>query len=321
MIGTKKCGSDHYEILPENNTFEILVVDLTHRCNMECANCYLPNREIPDLDVERFYDVLSKLPRRTHIRLIGGEPTLRNDLPDIIRKIVSFRHKPFLLTNGLKLAHTDYCRKLWDAGLRYVYISMNGADDDDVYRVLDGGKYANLKTRALTNAFRTGFAIDTGTIIARGVNEHSIQRQVEVVLACAEQASIEFETMRPWCRISPLLRVKSVGAIGRYMENSGYSLGELANLTAEAINADVKTILANPVKSGSNRVQQQTIANGNSALVPFDSRLGRILIRLVDWTVDEDGIPDAGNRRRGRLTKDFKIAPFFEDVKLNEFTY
>ncbi len=309
------------EINPEDNTFEILVVDLTHRCNMECANCYLPNRDIPDLDIDRFYDVIAKLPRRTHIRLIGGEPTLRNDLPDIIRKIVGFKHKPFLLTNGLKLAHIEYCHELWDAGLRFVYISMNGGDDDQVYRVLDGGKYANLKTRALTNAFRTGFAIDTGSIIARGVNEHVIERQIDVVQACANEASVDFRTMRPWNKISPLLRIKSVGAIGRYMENSGYSLEELAVWAAKAIGRTPEAILANPVKSGSNRVQQSLNVTSNSTLIPYESNLGRMLIRLVDWTVDEDGLPDAGNRRRGRLTKDFKIAPFFEDVKANEFAY
>jgi len=41
---------------PEENTFNLLMVDLTHRCNMECANCYLPNRDIPDMDVDKLYE-------------------------------------------------------------------------------------------------------------------------------------------------------------------------------------------------------------------------------------------------------------------------
>ncbi len=76
----------HFTLAPEENIFESLVVDLTHRCNMTCANCYLPNRTIPDLDVDRLYDALARLPKRTYIRLIGAEPTLRVDLPDIIRR-------------------------------------------------------------------------------------------------------------------------------------------------------------------------------------------------------------------------------------------
>ena len=41
-------------------------------------------------------------------------------------------------------------------------------------------------------------------------------------------------------------------------------------------------------------------------------------IRLVDWAVDEDGVPDSENEIRGRITPDWKIAPFFEHVKMNE---
>ena len=36
---------------------------------------------------EKLYDVLKKLPNRTYIRLIGAEPTMRDDLPEIIAKV------------------------------------------------------------------------------------------------------------------------------------------------------------------------------------------------------------------------------------------
>ena len=65
----------YFEQDPEDNTFNLLMVDLTHRCNMECANCYLPNREIPDMDVDKLYEFLNKLPKRVIVRLIGAEPT------------------------------------------------------------------------------------------------------------------------------------------------------------------------------------------------------------------------------------------------------
>ena len=44
-------------------------------------------------------------------------------------------------------------------------------------------------------------------------------------------------------------------------------------------------------------------------------------MRLVDWSVDVNGVPDSGNINRGRITENWKIAPFFEDVKRNEFGY
>ena len=46
---------------PEDNPFDLLLADITHRCNMECANCYIPNRHIPDMDVEKLYEFLERL--------------------------------------------------------------------------------------------------------------------------------------------------------------------------------------------------------------------------------------------------------------------
>lgn len=45
------------------------------------------------------------------------------------------------------------------------------------------------------------------------------------------------------------------------------------------------------------------------------------IVRIVDWTVDDDGVPDNSNESRGRITQDFKLAPFFEHVKENEYGY
>ena len=43
---------NYYEQEPENNTFSDVVIDVTHRCNMNCKNCYIPNRDVPDMDME-----------------------------------------------------------------------------------------------------------------------------------------------------------------------------------------------------------------------------------------------------------------------------
>jgi len=56
--------------------FETVIVDVTHRCNMACANCYIPNRSIPDLDADWILSRIARLPRRTYVRLVGAEPTI-----------------------------------------------------------------------------------------------------------------------------------------------------------------------------------------------------------------------------------------------------
>jgi hypothetical protein len=73
---------------PEDSPFTTLFADITHRCNMACRNCYIPVRDLPDLPVDWLFDLLERLPRRTRIRLVGAEPTMREDLPEIIATVL-----------------------------------------------------------------------------------------------------------------------------------------------------------------------------------------------------------------------------------------
>ena len=93
---------NYHELQPEKNTFTNILIDLTHRCNMSCANCYIPNRDIPDLDKDKLFEFLKKLPFRTYIRLIGAEPTLRDDLPEIVSTVKKIGHRPSVTTNWRK---------------------------------------------------------------------------------------------------------------------------------------------------------------------------------------------------------------------------
>ena len=283
-------------IEPEHNTFDAIMADLTHQCNMECSNCYLPNRDIPDMDKERLYDLVGRLPRRTFIRLIGAEPTLREDLHDIVRKIKSLGHHVSLTTNGLKLHRMDYVQKLKSAGLRLVLISMNGADDDDVYKRVDGGKYARLKNRALDNCMKSNLIVNTGTIVLKDCNEHVIPQLY--------QKLGQYKS-----RVKPVMRLRTMAPIGRHMgEEFIYDFQEFQDRVCQELGITNKYIREHSVEAFNNY-------NG----VLFD--MPNCIVRMVDWTVDDDGVPDNSNESRGRITQDFKLAPFFEHVKENEYGY
>lgn len=283
-------------IEPEDNTFEAIMVDVTHRCNMECANCYLPNREIPDMNAEKLYDFCKRLPNRTYIRLIGAEPTMRDDIFDIIRNVRSLGHRVSLTTNGLKLHRKDYVQRLKDAGLKLVLLSMNGADDDEIYKKVDCGKYAQLKNRALKNLMDENFITNTGTIVLKNCNEHVIRRQYEIL----SQYSPKVKTV---------MRLRTVAPLGRYMgPDFIYEFDQFKNLVCEQLGITKRYM------------DQHTIGiKNNTSGIVFE--MPKAIVRLVDWSVDDDGIPDSGNERRGRITEDFQIAPFFEHVKDNENGY
>jgi hypothetical protein len=288
---------------------------------MECANCYIPNRDIADLDKEKFYMFLSKLPFRTYIRLIGAEPTMREDIFEIISEVKRLGHRPSLTTNGLKLANLDYVKKLQEAGLRLILHSMNGADDDEVYKVLDNGKWATVKVRALENIFKCRLPVNTGTIIAKGINEHTLSNQIHLFVNKALEQNINFDTSKPYSKITPVLRIKSVGPVGRHIgEDFSYSIKELAMLASEQLNIPLNTILKNKAASGVVKAgyygESQT-----SLLFPYKSKAGTIFIRFIDWSTNDEGVIDHDNKNRGRLTQNWTIAPFFEHVKINEFGY
>lgn len=283
-------------IEPEHNTFDAIMVDLTHQCNMECSNCYLPNRDIPDMDKGKLYDLISRLPKRTFIRLIGAEPTLREDLHEIIRKIKSLGHHVSVTTNGLKLHRIDYVQKLKSAGLRLVLLSMNGGDDDEVYKRVDGGKYAQLKNRALDNCMRSNLIVNTGTIVLKNCNEHVIPQLYK-----------KLGQYKP--RIKPVMRLRTMAPIGRHMGNEFiYEFQEFRERVCQELGITYKYIQEHSIKAFNNY-------NG----VLFD--MPNCIVRMVDWTVDDDGVPDNSNESRGRITQDFKLAPFFEHVKENEYGY
>jgi len=299
---------NYYELPPELNHFHTLLVDVTHRCNMECANCYIPNRSIPDMDVSKLYEFLKKLPQRTDIRLIGAEATVRNDLLEIITNVRDIGHHPALLTNGLRLASSKYVTQLKKSGLRSLGLSMNGADNDDWYYKLDNGPYAKSKVKALYNCFNEKLIVHTNTIIVKNVNENVIKRQIDLLIDTAKKTGHIFKKSYPI-----MARFKSVGQIGRYMKCDAMNLNNLVELFSTQMNVDRKKILSY------NKIDGHIECN--SILFPYPTDVGNLLIKITDWTVDDDGIPDAGSKRRGRVTQDFKCAPFFEHVKLNEFGY
>ena len=292
---------DYFELAPEDNIFYSVVADITHRCNMECANCYIPNRNILDMDADRLIECISRFPKRSEIRLIGAEPTVRKDIDKIISRIRETGHRPVMMTNGLKLANYDYAKKLYDAGLKTINISMNGADNDDIYAITDELRCAKRKMKALKNCADIGYFININCIIMKGVNEMVIPRLLEIVKDLGSNSVIRF---------------RNVGQIGRYTleHNQNYSFDELIDLVSASTGKSIDYI------------KQHNTVNGyeekNNVLFPLNpvDKFKSVWVKITNWSPEGD-IPDPGSRRRGRITENFKVAPFFEHVKLNEFKY
>lgn len=168
-----------------------VLLELTNRCNLRCPVCFAsagegPVKEPGLEDIGRQYDLLMAHGGPFNIQLSGGEPTMRDDLPEIIRL---GREKGFsffqLNTNGLRLAREPgYAEALKDAGLSTVFLQFDGVTDD-VYLTLRGRALMEEKEAAIANCAGAGLGIVLVPVIARGVNESQAGQVLRYGLAHA----------------------------------------------------------------------------------------------------------------------------------------
>ncbi len=131
-----------------------LRISVTDRCNIRCFYCmpedgveFVPRREILDFEeIERFARIAAGL-GVTKLRVTGGEPLLRRDLPVLIGRLsrIPGIHDLALTTNGVLLK--ELAGPLYDAGLRRINVHVDTLDRerfrqitrrDDLDRVLTG---------------------------------------------------------------------------------------------------------------------------------------------------------------------------------------
>lgn len=135
----------------------MVFIDTTNRCNMNCPIC-LANipamgfRFDPPMEYfEKIFEVLSKRNPRPKIQLFGGEPTVRQDLIDII-EIAKKKYglSARVVTNGLRLADEDYCKKLVATGTQIMF-SFDGTDEGANDRTRNHSTAIAKKLKALEN--------------------------------------------------------------------------------------------------------------------------------------------------------------------------
>lgn len=167
-----------------------LRISVTDRCNFRCTYCmpkevfgrdyaFLPKDQVLSFEeIERAARAFVSL-GVAKLRITGGEPLVRRDLPDLIAMLAALRTPDgdeldlTLTTNGAALR--ALARPLADAGLRRVTVSLDSLDDAvfgamngidfPVARVLDG----------IDAALDAGLTpLKVNMVVRRGVNEGSI---------------------------------------------------------------------------------------------------------------------------------------------------
>ncbi len=166
-----------------------VLLEVTSRCDLACPVCYASaSRQGADASLAEIGGWLDTLVAsaggRVHIQLSGGEPTVRDDLAEIVA-LIRARGFEFvqLNTNGVRIAREpDYLAALAKAGLDCVFLQFDGVSDD-VYQRLRGAKLMRLKTQAIRNCGQAGIGVVLTPTLVPGVNVDQIGAIVDFAIA------------------------------------------------------------------------------------------------------------------------------------------
>ncbi len=163
-----------------------LRLSVTDRCNLRCRYC-MPEEDyvwLPREDVLSFEELTTLVGYFADVgvekvRLTGGEPLLRRDLPRLVRLLVQNRRirEIALTTNGVLLA--EYAQELYEAGLHRVTVSLDTlrperfrqlTGRDEFARVLDG----------IESVGKAGFPdLKLDTVVIQGFNDDELVAMIE----------------------------------------------------------------------------------------------------------------------------------------------
>jgi len=165
---------------------------------------------------------LGKLNPKPVVELFGGEPTVREDLLDLIRIARDHGVKARVVTNGLRLADEDYCRKLCETGVRF-RLALDGRSPEIYRRMRQNPGACEKKLKALANLKK--YSRRKNALLccaARRINEDHIGDLIE---CCHEHKDVidtlgllplsetwDPGTLRRTCR--PLARMPSIWLSG-----------------------------------------------------------------------------------------------------------
>lgn len=149
---------------------------ITYRCNNDCAHCYnARERTFPELSTTQWFEILDRLWELgvPHIVFTGGEATLRDDLPELIRHAEANGQITGLNTNARRLADSGYLQRLVEAGLDHVQITVESCDES-IHETMMRRKGAFRQTiQGLKNALASPLYVMTNTTMLR-TNLHTL---------------------------------------------------------------------------------------------------------------------------------------------------
>lgn len=153
-----------------------LRISLTRDCNFRCFFCHregqtlMDGHEMTPEEVERLVRIASRLGVR-RVKLTGGEPTVREDITEIVRRLKPYVLDLSMTTNGSRLK--ELARPLAEAGLDRVNVSLHSLRED-VYKKITGVDMLETVLEGIEEAVKHLGPVKLNMTVMKGLNDDEI---------------------------------------------------------------------------------------------------------------------------------------------------
>jgi radical SAM protein with 4Fe4S-binding SPASM domain len=154
---------------------------ITYRCNNDCSHCYNARpRSYPEISTKEWYQILDILWSIgiPHVVFTGGEPTLREDLADLIAHAEQNGQITGINTNGRRLSDRKYIDKLVNAGLDHVQITIESHDPTIHDQMVNHQGSWKQTVAGIQNALETPLYVMTNTTML-STNANGLEQTLE----------------------------------------------------------------------------------------------------------------------------------------------
>ena len=159
-----------------------LRITLTNRCNVNCLYCHHDGmvKSDEEMTADEIYKIckVAKNIGVRKIRLSGGEPLLKKDIVDTVKKISNLDFKDIsMTTNGILLE--KYAEDLKNAGLDRVNVSLDTLDKE-TYEIITRKDYLEDAKKGIIKAVEVGFyPVKINMVIMKDINQNEIDDMFE----------------------------------------------------------------------------------------------------------------------------------------------
>lgn len=171
-------------------------IALTYRCNNACRFCYAysPYRDTGEMtteEVKRVIDIIVDDAKVPSLSFTGGEPTLREDLFELISYGREKGLRVNLITNGRRCGKKDFVQKLVDAGLNSAQVSIEGPNSETHDYIVGAPGAFDQMVQGVKNLRETDIYTHCNTTICRP----NVDRLEDLVDFLADKLELSYFSM------------------------------------------------------------------------------------------------------------------------------